>query len=155
MQPIGTLLHTCEYEVAIKEIRGIKPMVLRNLNQPIINEDDMNGLLKLSKDWLTLPNNQDLLVDRMYLNGFEWPSIIWIEPKCPVLINGRDRNMTNMADRNILMRTTSTFVEVIWMQDNALATPKPRQPDKIMPDGARQKIAGFYLVSLTKNWKEN
>ena len=25
---------------------------------------------------------------------------------------------------------------------NALATPRPRQPDKIMPDGARQKIAG-------------
>ena len=24
----------------------------------------------------------------------------------------------------------------------ALATPRPRQPDKIMPDGARQKIAG-------------
>ena len=64
----------------------------------------MNGLLKLCKDWLTLPNNQDLLVDRMYLNGFEWPSIIWIEPKY--------MNKINMADRNILMRTTSTFVEV-------------------------------------------
>ena len=24
----------------------------------------------------------------------------------------------------------------------ALATPRPRQPDKITPDGARQKIAG-------------
>ena len=31
---------------------------------------------------------------------------------------------------------------VKWWQANALATPKPRQPDEIMPDGARQKFAG-------------
>ena len=37
---------------------------------------------------------------------------------------------------------------------NALATPRPRQPDKIMPDGARQKIAGSIWFPGPKIWRK-
>ena len=36
----------------------------------------------------------------------------------------------------------------------ALATPRPRQPDKIMPDGARQKIAGSIWFPGPKIWRK-
>ena len=36
----------------------------------------------------------------------------------------------------------------------ALATPRPRQPDKIMPDRARQKIAGSIWFPGPKIWRK-
>ena len=42
----------------------------------------------------------------------------------------------------ILKISFGSAIGCVWPKLYALATPRPRQPDKIMPDGARQKIAG-------------
>ena len=86
-----------ELAKVIEGIRGSKPLVIAQSRYIYYEWGWNNGLEKKCIEWLCNGKN-DIIIDKSYLSGFEWPSVIWTGPYQP--------------SQDLTMRAVSTLVIV-------------------------------------------
>ena len=109
----------------IEEIRGIHPEVMKKVpeTQYTSHQKDsmaIKDMISKAQVWMSDENkNKDLLAHEGHLNGFEWPSIIWI-----VDIDDWKMDPKKLQpSKDLLMRTVSTFVKVVYFRESGSPTP--------------------------------
>ena len=77
----------------------------------------------------------------------------WVGQSLKKLFPGGDRGKT-LLPPFLQSCTLNNLLAVPKETCFALATPRPKLPDKIVPDGARRKSCWFYLASWTRSLQE-